>query len=61
MSHLIYVAAKLELTDRLKHGPRTVEQLATAAEVQARHSPPTQKFSARGLFDTNLQTQLDPT
>jgi hypothetical protein len=35
VSHLIYVAAKLELTDRLKDGPRTVEQLATAAEVQA--------------------------
>jgi hypothetical protein len=35
VSHLIYVAAKLELADRLKHGPRTVEELATAAEVQA--------------------------
>ena len=34
VSHLIYVAAKLELADRLKHGPRTVEELATAAEVQ---------------------------
>ena len=35
VSQLIYVAAKLELADRLKHGPRTVEELATAAEVQA--------------------------
>jgi hypothetical protein len=35
VSHLIYVAAKLELADRLKDGPRTVEELATAAEVQA--------------------------
>jgi hypothetical protein len=35
VSHLIYVAAKLELADRLKHGSRTVEELATAAEVQA--------------------------
>ena len=35
VSHLIYVAAKLELADHLKHGPRTVEELATAAEVQA--------------------------
>jgi hypothetical protein len=35
VSRLIYVAAKLELADRLKHGPRTVEELATAAEVQA--------------------------
>jgi O-methyltransferase len=35
VSHLIYVAAKLELADRLKHGPRTVEELARAAEVQA--------------------------
>ncbi len=35
VAHLIYVAAKLELADRLKHGPRTVEELATAAEVQA--------------------------
>ena len=34
VSHLIYVAANLELADRLKHGPRTVEELATAAEVQ---------------------------
>jgi hypothetical protein len=34
VSHLIYIAAKLELADRLKHGPRTVEQLATAADVQ---------------------------
>jgi hypothetical protein len=35
VSRLIYVAAKLELADRLKHGPRTVEELATAAEVHA--------------------------
>jgi len=35
VSHLISVAAKLELADRLKDGARTVEQLATAAEVQA--------------------------
>src|SRR6202521_1751917 len=35
VSHLIYVAAKLELADHLKHGPRTVEELAAAAEVQA--------------------------
>jgi hypothetical protein len=35
VSHLIYVAARLELADHLKHGPRTVEELATAAEVQA--------------------------
>jgi hypothetical protein len=35
VSHLIYVAAKLELADRLKDGPRTAEELATAADVQA--------------------------
>ena len=35
VSHLIYVAAKLEVADHLKHGPRTVEELATATEVQA--------------------------
>jgi hypothetical protein len=35
VSHLIYVAARLELADHLKHGPRTVEELAAAAEVQA--------------------------
>lgn len=35
VSHLIYVAAKLEIADHLKHSPRTVEELATAAEVQA--------------------------
>jgi O-methyltransferase domain/Dimerisation domain len=35
VSHLIYVAAKLELADRLKHGPRRVEELAAAAGVQA--------------------------
>jgi len=34
VSHMIYVAAKLELADRLKDGPRTVEELATAVEVQ---------------------------
>jgi O-methyltransferase domain/Dimerisation domain len=35
VSQLIYVAARLELADLLKHGPRTAEELATAAEVQA--------------------------
>lgn len=35
VSHLIYVAAKLEVADRLKHGPRTVEDLAMAAHVEA--------------------------
>ncbi len=35
VSRLIYIAAKLELADRLKHGPLTVEELATAADVQA--------------------------
>jgi hypothetical protein len=35
VSHLIYVAAKLELADCLKHGPRAVEELAAAVEVQA--------------------------
>lgn len=35
VSHLIYVAAKLGLADRLKHGPCTAEELATATEVQA--------------------------
>jgi hypothetical protein len=35
VSHMIYVAAKLELADRLKDGPRTVGDLATAVEVQA--------------------------
>jgi O-methyltransferase domain/Dimerisation domain len=34
VSQLIFVAAKLELADHLKHGPRTVEELAAAAEVQ---------------------------
>ena len=34
VSRLIYVAAKLELADRLKDGPRSVEELATAAGVQ---------------------------
>jgi hypothetical protein len=33
--HLIDVAVRLELADRLKDGPRTVEELAIAAEVQA--------------------------
>jgi O-methyltransferase domain/Dimerisation domain len=35
VSQMIYVAAKLALADRLKQGPRTVEELATAAEVHA--------------------------
>src|SRR6266853_1731684 len=35
VSRLVYIAAKLEIADHLKHGPRTVEELATAAEVQA--------------------------
>src|SRR5256885_13916538 len=35
VSRLIYVAAKLELADRLNDGPRTVEELAVAAGVQA--------------------------
>jgi hypothetical protein len=35
VSHLIDVAAKLELADHLKDGPLTVEELARAAEVQA--------------------------
>ena len=35
VSHLIFVATKLELADLLKDGPRTVEELARAAEVQA--------------------------
>jgi hypothetical protein len=35
VSQLIYVAARLELADHLKHGPRTAEELATVAEVQA--------------------------
>jgi hypothetical protein len=35
VSHLIYVAAKLELADHLNHGPRTVEELAQATGVQA--------------------------
>ena len=35
VSHLIFVAAKLGLADLLKDGPRTVEELARAAEVQA--------------------------
>lgn len=34
--HLIYVAAKLELADLLGERPRTVEELAQAAQVQAR-------------------------
>jgi len=34
VSRLIYVAAKLELADRLNDGPRTVEELAVAAGVQ---------------------------
>src|SRR5438445_8349601 len=35
VSHLIDVAARLELADLLKGGPRTVEDLAAAANVQA--------------------------
>jgi O-methyltransferase len=35
VTRLIYIAAKIELADRLKDGPCTVEELATAAEVQA--------------------------
>ena len=35
ISRLTYVAAKLKLADLLKDGPQTVEQLATAANVQA--------------------------
>src|SRR5437879_13394214 len=35
VSRLIYVAAKLELADRLNEGPRTVEELAMAAGVRA--------------------------
>ena len=35
VSQLIYLAAKLELADHLNHGPRTIEELAIAAEVQA--------------------------
>jgi O-methyltransferase domain len=35
VSHLIYIAAKLELEDLLKDGALTVEELATVAEVQA--------------------------
>jgi len=35
VSRLIYIAAKLEIADHLKHGPRTVEDLALATEVQA--------------------------
>ena len=35
VSTLIYVAAKLELADHLKDGPRTAEQLAAATGAQA--------------------------
>jgi O-methyltransferase domain/Dimerisation domain len=35
VSHLIFAAARLELADHLKDGPRSVEELATAARVQA--------------------------
>ena len=35
IARLIYVAAKLKLADPLKDGPRTVDDLATAAGVQA--------------------------
>ena len=34
VSRLVYVAAKLRLADLLKGGPRTVEDLASAADVQ---------------------------
>ena len=34
MSRLVYVAAKLRLADLLKGGPRAVEDLASAADVQ---------------------------
>jgi hypothetical protein len=33
--HLLRVAVELELADRLREGPRTVEELAKSAEVQA--------------------------
>jgi hypothetical protein len=35
VSSLIAVAAELELADRLKHGPRTIDDLAGEARVQA--------------------------
>jgi predicted transcriptional regulator len=35
VSHLIFVAARLELADQLKDGPRTAEELARAVQVQA--------------------------
>jgi hypothetical protein len=35
VSHIIYIAAKLELADRLSDGPLAVEELALAAGVQA--------------------------
>jgi hypothetical protein len=35
VSHLIFAAAKLELADLLKEGPRSVEELARAADVRA--------------------------
>jgi hypothetical protein len=34
VSRLIHIVAKLKLTDLLKHGPRTVEDLATASGVE---------------------------
>jgi hypothetical protein len=35
VSHLIYLAAKLEIADRLEEGPRSTEELATDAGVLA--------------------------
>jgi hypothetical protein len=35
VSHLLYIAAKLELADHLAHGSRTTEELSAAAGVQA--------------------------
>jgi hypothetical protein len=35
VSRLVYIAAKLQLADLLQNGPRTVDDLATAAGVQA--------------------------
>jgi hypothetical protein len=35
VSHLIFAAAKLELADHLKHGPRKVQELAVVAKVDS--------------------------
>lgn len=35
VARLVHIAAKLRLADLLKGGPRTVEDLAAAASVQA--------------------------